>query len=88
MKVYVLHDYYYDHEEYAGSTTLMGIYSTREAAENARQKCIAEAVYEATTFGAQSRIVKDCLDSLSVERYNKDVVELSNTFAISEHEVK
>ena len=79
MKVYFVHCEYYDYDEYAGGSMLLGVYSSMELAISARNDFVAAELAD----GECHHYIDDDNNPVIDKIFNGEVAE-SNTYTIEE----
>jgi hypothetical protein len=83
MKVYLVYNCYFDNIEYTNGSILLGIYSSRELAEEACHQFIQDEMADCTAEQCISSIDEDGLPTIT--KFDKDGEPYEiNTFTIEE----
>ena len=88
MKVYLVHNEYYDHNEYTCGSILLGIYSSAESAIAARNKFVELELEEASGMNCPAQASFDADNNPVVTKFSKGEPIEDCTFTIEEWDVK
>lgn len=81
MKVYLVHCEYYDYDEYAGGSMLLGVYSSMELAISARNDFVAAELAECNCLAKKS--IDDDNNPVVDKFFNGEITE-GNVYTIEE----
>ena len=84
MKVYLVYNEYYDHDEYASGSMLLGIYSSMESAIAARDEFVAAELAEASEMDCPARQSLDYDNNPTVDKFCCGELVESNVYTIEE----
>lgn len=84
MKVYLVHNEYYDYDEYAGGSMLLGIYSSMELAVSARNDFVAAELAEAAEMNYPVHTSTDAENNPVITYLCNDEAVKDDTFSIEE----
>lgn len=88
MKVYLVHNEYYDHEEYTNGSVLLGIFSSMERAIEGREKSIASDLEECTNMGTTTSTSMDSDNNPIISIFSDGKLSAEYVFTIEEWTVK
>ena len=84
MKVYLVHNYYYDHDEYTHGNMLLGIFSSMEAAIQGRKDFIELELEECRNLGIDTIKSIDYKNDPVVTKLLNNKPSEENTYTIQE----
>lgn len=88
MKVYLVHNEFYDYCENVHGSLLLGIYATPESAEIARNNFIKQEVTNITNFGGYVERSEDYNNNPVVTHRDDNREIIDNIFTIEEWSVE
>ena len=88
MKVYLVHNVYYDYGERDGGSLLLGIYSSMENAISARDNFVAAELAECVSMDYPAQQTMDADSNPVIEKFFNDELTEDNTYTIEEWDVQ